>query len=161
MLKRLAPIAVLSLVLSMMGSAHAVHFYRGTGGGCSEADGELIDPGAPAPNVTATVQLWHNLFIDNESGTPDTHIKAGEAVRWTWNSAHCHSVESGSVFKSGFHYPKIAPEGPQAVPGVFDYPLLDETPTLSYVRTFTTPGTYSYICIHHASIGMVGNVIVE
>jgi plastocyanin len=159
---RRAGFVVLALVLAAMTTnAHAIHFYRNTGGGCSEADGELTDAGAQNGAVTATVKLLHNLFQDSDSGTSETHIKAGEAVRWTWNSSHCHSVQSESAFNSGFHWPKTPPESPQVVPGFFEYPLFDDTPTLSYVHTFTTPGTYSYFCVHHASIGMTGTVVVS
>lgn len=158
--------------------AHAIHWYRNTDGGCAPADGELTDdPPETTPNVTATVVLGHNTFGEGLLGTGlsaeaflapfETHIKAGESITWTWNSAHCHSVTSTAqdagapVFDSGFLYPTQPPESPHLAPGLFEYPLLDETPTLSYTHTFTTPGTYDYFCVHHASIGMNGVVIVD
>jgi plastocyanin len=153
--------------------AHAIHWYRSTDSGCSAADGALTDdPVDTIPNVKETVMLGHNTFGEGLAGTGfsvealltpfETRINAGESIVWTWNSAHCHSVTSTDlVFDSGFHYPTTPPESPRVVPGVFEYPLLDATPTLSYTRTFTTPGTYSYFCVHHASIGMNGVVIVD
>jgi plastocyanin len=169
----LAALASSTLLLSAS-SAQAVHFYRGTGGGCSAADGALSgDPAGAEPRVAASVVVGHNTFRTGISGLSaegpsETRIRAGEAITWTWNSAHCHSVTSSATnpdysptWNSGFHYPTTAPEGPQVAPGVFDYPLLDETPTLSYTRTFTAPGVYAYFCVHHASIGMRGVVVVE
>ena len=159
--------AVATLALaSGMPTAQAIHFYRGTGGGCSAADGPISDdPEGTTPNVAATVVVGHNTFSEGISGLAapaavETHIKPGESITWTWNSSHCHSV-TGTGWDSGFHYPTESPESQQVAPGVFDYPLLDGTPTLSYTRTFTEPGTYAYICVHHSSIGMNGVVVVD
>ena len=169
---------VVLVVASSLSPAHAIHWYRSTDGGCAPADGALTDdPPETIPNVTATVVLGHNTFEEGLLGTGfsveallapfETRIRAGESITWTWNSAHCHSVTStdqvaGSpVFDSGFLYPTTPPESPRVAPGLFEYPLLDETPTLSYTHTFTTPGAFDYFCVHHASIGMNGVVIVE
>lgn len=113
--------------------------------------------------IAATVFLSHNTFHDSSTTLlPETRIKVGEAVKWTWNSAHCHSVWSAGNFYSRFHYPTTAPSSPQVVPGFFEYPVLEmEEPALEYVHTFTEPGTYSYFCEHHAIIGMVATVVVE
>ena len=173
--------ATVAVVLTAgVSPVHAFHWYRSTDGGCSAADGALTDdPVDTTPNVTATVVVGHNTFGEGLAGsgfsvethmTPtETRIKAGESITWTWNSAHCHSVTSSDplgagptpLFDSGFLYPATPPESPRAVPGFFEYPRLDETPTLSYTRTFPTPGTYDYFCVHHASIGMNGVVVVE
>jgi len=166
--------ATVALILAAgLPPAHAIHWYRSTDGGCSAADGALTDdPVETIPNVTATVVLGHNTFSEGLAGTgfsveslsaaTETRIKAGESIVWTWNSAHCHSVTSNDLlFDSGYHYPTTPPESPQVVPGFFEYPLLDPTPTLSYTHTFATPGTYNYFCVHHASIGMNGVVIVD
>lgn len=171
--------ATTALVLaSGLPSADAIHWYRGTGSGCSAADGPLTDdPEGTTQNVTTSVPLGHNVFSRGVAGTgfsgdqfaaeTPTRIKAGESITWTWNSSHCHSVtsrdlvEGKALFDSGFHYPTTPPESQQVAPGLFEYPALDDTPTLSYTRTFDTPGTYRYYCVHHVSIGMVGVVIVD
>jgi plastocyanin len=171
--------ATVSVVLAAgLPSAHAFHFYRSTDGGCAPADGTLSDdPPETIQDVTATVVLGHNVFGEGLAGTgfsvetllapTETHIRAGESITWTWNSAHCHSVTAtdqvagAPIFDSGFLYPITPPESPRVAPGLFEYPLLDETPTLSYTHTFATPGTYDYFCVHHASIGMNGVVIVD
>jgi plastocyanin len=124
------------------------------------------------------VVIGHNTFSEGLAGsglsvetlmTPtETRIKAGQSITWSWNSAHCHSVTSADlmsgttrVFESGFHYPTTPPESQQLAPGLFEYPQLDTTPTLSFTHTFTTPGTFNYFCVHHSSIGMNGVVVVE
>lgn len=170
--------ATVALVVAAgMPQASAIHWYRSTDSGCAPADGELTDdPDGVTPNVTEAVVLGHNTFSEGVSGFDaaslvapvETTVSVGESIRWTWNSAHCHSVTSDDfaveeqrVFDSGFVYPEEPPESAQAVPGALEYPALDDTPTLSYVHTFTEPGTYSYFCVHHESIGMRGVVIVE
>lgn len=166
--RRLGVLMVMVTMLLMAQPALAIHFYRGPGGGCSPTDGQLTDdPVNETGDVTAVVQLWHNSFYDPEAPITESNvtlINVGEAVKWTWNSAHCHSVQDNipSVnLNSGFHYPTTVPDSPKVVPGFFDYPVLTDEPTLSFVHTFTEPGTYSYFCIHHVGIGMSATVIVE
>lgn len=154
--------AIAALVLGL-GSlpAQAIHFYRGPGGGCTPATGELTDdPTPPSGPVAATVKMLHNSYHDDETGGPVTFIEPGQAVRFTWNSAHCHSADSAGTFASGFHYPTTAPTSAQALPGVFDYPIPEETATLAFTHTFPTAGTFTYSCVHHAAIGMTGVVVV-
>ena len=162
--RMLASGALLALTVVMVSPpAQAVHWYRGPGGGCSAADGELTDASdGIVPAADATVRMEHNLFRDVDAGTPVTTIPAGGSVRWTWNSAHCHSARADDLsWTSGYFYPAQAPASPQVVPGFFEYPVLEERPTLAFTRTFPTPGEYRYSCEHHATIGMVGVVIVE
>jgi plastocyanin len=168
---RVRPLAACLLTVPLMlaastPSAHAIHFYRGPGGGCTPADGAITDdPTGGGGPVGAIVQIGHNTFSEvNVSGfgvlPGEVHVKVGSAVQWTWNSAHCHSVKADS-FYSLFHYPTAPPESPLVAPGAFEYPILDDTPTLSYTHTFNAVGTYAYACEHHASIGMTGTVIVD
>jgi plastocyanin len=42
-----------------------------------------------------------------------------------------------------------------------EYPVPTLEPKLSYTLTFTAPGIYQYICIHHNAIGMHGIVVVQ
>lgn len=184
MRSRLLLVAAVSLVaLGGVLPAHSFHLYRSTDGGCASNDGALTDdPPDELGNIVhgpiaTTIRLLHNGFQDEAKGSSilgfqiqesTVTIAAGESLIWTWNSAHCHSVtfEPNAAFgesppDSGFLYPTTAPDSPQAVPGVFEYPILSQSPTLSWQHTFSTPGTYGYFCVHHASIGMVGTIIVE
>jgi len=184
MRSRLLLVIVASLVvLGGVLPAHAFHFYRSTDGGCASKDGALTDDPTDELGklvhgpVATTIRLLHNGFQDVAKGSSilgfqeqesTVTIAAGESLIWTWNSAHCHSVTfypnaalGATGPDSGFLYPTTAPDSPQAIPGVFEYPILMQTPTLSWQHTFSTPGTFSYFCVHHASIGMVGTIIVE
>lgn len=140
--------------------AGAVHFYRGPGQGCTPADGDLTDTPAQGP-LGATVLMLHNSFNDLLTGTPVTIIKAGQSVKWTWNSEHCHSTWSLGNFYSGFHYPSDTPTTPEVLPGLFHYPVPTLAPTLAFTHTFGTPGNFLYFCEHHQLIGMQGVVVVQ
>ena len=156
-------VTLLSLTLLVAVSpAGAVHFYRGSGGGCTPTEGALTDDASPSGPLGATVMLLHNTYNDTDTGLGITRIRAGESVTWTWNSAHCHSVTgANNAFDSGFHYPTPEPTSPRVVPGFFDYPVPESEAALSYTRTFTDPGVYRYSCVHHVAIGMAGLVVVE
>lgn len=172
MRSRVRPLAACLLIVPLLlvastPPAHAIHFYRGPGQDCTPADGSLPAPVPPEVTVGAVVEMGHNTFRDTVTGfsfdgPAETHITAGEAVTWTWNSSHCHSIDArtGAGFYSGFHYPTTPPESPKVADEAFAYPILDDTPTLSFTYTFASPGTYEYVCEHHASIGMTGKVIV-
>ncbi len=138
-------------------SAGAIHFYQGSGSGCQEAQPGHLGEGGTGDR---TVDVLHNTFNDASNGSPITTISAGDSVTWRWASVHCHSV-SGTGWDSGFYWPSGASTDVHAVPGFFDYPLPDDSPSLSYTRTFTEPGIHLYSCVHHAIIGMQGAVIVS
>lgn len=153
-LGRMRLVLALVVLAFVLPTAAAPHFYRSANpGACSERDGALTDDGSVAPG-DVTVRMLHNTF-----DPPAVRIAAGDAVTWTWNSLHCHSVSHPS-FESGHHWP--AQTGPvTGDPRFFHYPLLELSPTLSFTHTFDTPGTYAYSCFHHGVIGMVGVVVVE
>lgn len=158
MLRRLVlGLAVLGLFALASPPGSAVHFYRGPSGGCTPADGAL---GAAPSADGAEVWMLHNTFLDLGTATPLTIIEAGESVTWRWASAHCHSA-FGADWTSGFHYPAPEPATPRVLPGLFDYPVPELAPTLSFTRTFDAPGAYTYACEHHQLIGMVGVVLVQ
>jgi plastocyanin len=136
----------------------AVHEYRGPSGGCTPAVGEISDSAPNGPVVT-TVLMLHNTFNDLSTGLPLTVVHVGDAVRWTWNSEHCHSIQSAS-FYSGFHYPEPEPTTPPLLPGLFHYPVPTLSATLAYTHTFAQTGTFMYACEHHGVIGMQGVVLV-
>ncbi|MCA1814388.1 MAG: hypothetical protein LC624_10635, partial [Halobacteriales archaeon] len=92
-----------------------------------------------------------------------------------WSSAHCHSATGGSPagaagWDSGFVYPAQAPPTPELVPGFVDYPVPElgqlgpidtGAPSLSFTHTFAEPGVFTYYCVHHVEIGMVGVIVVQ
>jgi len=90
---------------------------------------------AAAPLAAAEVQVrvLNNVF------TPDpVTIQPGDTVTWTNNSGHHNVLSSNGVFSSG------EPD--------FGW---------TFSHTFTSPGTFSYICQPHAIFGMRGQVIVK
>ena len=156
----LVTISVLGLLAGVVPTAGAAHLYRGPGGGCTPNDGAIGAAVEPA----ATVIMGHNTYNDLATAAlPITVIDAGEAVQWTWNSAHCHSVTGTAAtgISSGYHYPTSQPTTPAVAPNLFHYPVPELAPTLSYTKVFDTPGTFQYSCVHHAGIGMVGIVVVQ
>jgi len=76
---------------------------------------------------------------------PEVHIKAGQAVKWTW-VAGFHNVVSGTSCNSD---------------GKFTSSASMDGPGATYEHTFDKPGTYPYYCDPHCGIGMTGKVIVE
>ncbi len=109
------------------------------------------DPGDAAGHVG----VEHFSFMDHSSGDSTTNVKAGDSVTWIWENPYCHSV----TFQSAEI--KSTEGGP---PGGFsgDEPQLTrpEGSNNTFTATFEKPGTYGYSCVHHASMGMVGEVVV-
>jgi plastocyanin len=81
-------------------------------------------------------------------------LHAGDTVEWQNSSSQQHTVTADA---------RRAAEGKQVVlpagAAPFNSGLI--APGSSYRHTFTVPGTYKYICVPHAVLGMVGEVIVK
>jgi plastocyanin len=106
---------------------------------------------APEAQSAATVATVGFNFLDEASRSSTTTIAAGESVTWRWLADHCHSVTfsdgSGTAGAPGFQ-----PAEPELVRfGAGD----------TYTVTFEDPGTYGYLCVHHAAVGMQGTIVVE
>ena len=104
----------------------------------------------PVGRVAAEVGMTNRLTF-----TPDTvRIRVGEAVRWTNGSVLPHTV-TADPSKAARATNVSLPDG--AAP--FDSGNMNSGDTFTY--TFTTAGTYRYVCLPHELAGMVGVVIVE
>jgi plastocyanin len=68
-------------------------------------------------------------------------VKAGTTVTWTADGYH--SADSGTP-------PTVDAKGPIHAPGGFT----------EHKVTFKTAGTYKYFCVPHASLNMVGEIVV-
>ena len=79
------------------------------------------------------------------------NISVGDTVRWTWAFSG-HSVSSGPHCVPDSQF--CSPNDMGCFPGT-----LSNMGTV-YQHTFNTPGSYSYICIAHCSLGMTGVVNV-
>ena len=142
-----------ALVLLFAAPAGAVHLFPLTptadplGHDC--AKNLVANPG----NAQASVRVAGFNFLDTRTNTSATNISAGQSVAWTWLLDHCHSVTfvggRGTQGAEGF-----MPAGqPQLV-------RLNGSGKDTFVLAFPEPGTYQYSCVHHASVGMTGTVVV-
>ena len=149
------PVAVAALSL-VHAPANAVHLFPLTptsdplGHDCAKAL-----TAAPAASA-ASVQVVGFNFIDEASGTSATTVKAGETVGFTWTFDHCHSVTFEAGGPAGtFGSEGFMPEGqPQLV-------RMNGDGNDTFALTFPSPGEFSYVCVHHGSVGMTGSVTVE
>jgi plastocyanin len=93
-------------------------------------------PAAFGANQTVIAKSSSNVF-DPASVT----ITQGETVTWNNDGGNVHNV----------HFDD----------GLFEMPM-DPDPTMwSVFRTFMQPGTYTYYCEAHQSVGMTGTVVVN
>lgn len=143
----------LSLSLSAATPAHAVHLFPLTpiadplGHDCAK---DLTAPAVQSP--AATVQVVGFSFLDEASLSSVSAVKKGQTVRFEWTADHCHSVTfvTGGI-QGTYGAPGFMPAQPE---------LVRIGSGNSFSVTFANAGTYSYLCIHHSSVGMTGTVNV-
>lgn len=86
-------------------------------------------------------------------------IKAGDSITWTNNDPMMpHTVTlpgENSTFSESF-----APEGSSTYDGKIKTSSGILLPSQTYTLKFTNPGRYTYICLLHDEIGMIGTIIV-
>ena len=80
------------------------------------------------------------------------NISVGDTVRWTWATSG-HSVTSGPPCVADSQY--CSPNDTSCSPGSLS------NSGFVYTHTFSRAGTYSYHCLAHCVIGMVGTVNVS
>ena len=110
--------------------------------------------GRPAVNgvPSATSQIVDVMVGPGFTFAPDTvNISVGDTVRWTWASSG-HSVSSGPQCFADSQF--CSPNDMGCFPGT-----LSNAGTV-YQHTFSTAGSYSYICFAHCFLGMAGVVNV-
>src|SRR4030095_15593476 len=114
-----------------------------------DQNGRPVVSGTPsATSTTVDVQVGPGFeFSPNE-----VNISVGDTVRWTWAGSG-HSVSSGPHCVPDSQF--CSPDDMNCFPGV-----LSNEGTV-YQHTFTTPGSYSYICTAHCDLGMTGVVNVS
>ncbi|MFZ0917888.1 MAG: plastocyanin/azurin family copper-binding protein [Candidatus Udaeobacter sp.] len=115
-----------------------------------DQNGQPAVSGVQSPNgtiVDVAVGQGGDVFV------PDTvNISVGDTVRWTWAESG-HSVTSG---------PPCVPDSQYCSPNDTNcFPGTTSNMGTVYTHTFTEPGAYSYHCIVHCIIGMVGAVNVS
>ena len=114
-----------------------------------DQNGQPAVSGAPsATSTTFDVQVGPGTaFSPNE-----VNISVGDTVRWTWASSG-HSVTSGQPCQADSQF--CSPDDMNCFPGV-----LSNSGTV-YEHTFAAAGTYSYFCLAHCELGMIGVVNVS
>ena len=106
-------------------------------GGTAEAAVTTVGVGTEDPN-----QPNDDVFLPSS-----VTISQGDTVNWVWgHGRHSVTADPGQAesFDSGV---KDTFQGGSETPTTFQY-------------TFTKPGTYTYYCIPHRQVGMVGSVTV-
>jgi amicyanin len=110
-------------------AAGALYYYSGNNYGTP-------NPSATPVTGTPNAQGAYSVSIKNFAFSPAVlNIKIGDTVTWTNNDSTAHDI-SGSGFKS---------------------PIFTNGQNYSY--TFTTAGTFDYICGIHPS--MKGSIVVK
>jgi len=88
-------------------------------------------------------QITHQVLVSNYQFTPkDLNITVGDTVEWKWVQG-MHTTTSDST--TGVD--------------VWNAPIDVSHTIFRYV--IKTPGTHSYYCIYHVSLGMVGSIIAS
>lgn len=100
------------------------------------------------------VEVYGVFFEDQMTKSATTEIHPGQSVTWIWQFPHCHSVTAmGKTFGTYGGKPVSFGKEPELIKP-------DGNRNAFTVR-FDDPGTYEYACVHHASVGMKGTVIVK
>jgi len=81
-------------------------------------------------------------------------VHAGDTVEWQNKSSLPHTVTADA---------RRAAEGKEVIlpPGAEPFDSGEIAAGGTYRHTFTVPGTYKYICVPHADLGMIGEVSVQ
>ena len=112
---------------------------------CSDGMAPSGGGGGGGGGPAALVIVGNNFFRSTHNGSQndavDT-IAAGTSVKWAWNAAGSHSIQSTGT------------------PGIFRNSVIMSGANDSYTVTFKNPGTYTYDCAVHGS-AMTGRIVVQ
>ena len=150
---RRTPLALVALTLGTVGlgvPAGAIHLFPLAPGDPGGDCGAVLeaDPDIAAAHVG--VAGWS--FTDDASRGPVSQVKAGDSVTWRWDLPHCHSVTFASEDVPSTYRGELGGSEPQLVK--------PRGSGNTFTVRFDRPGSYEYFCVHHASVGMTGHVIV-
>ena len=107
----------------------------------------------PAPPRSAETVGVSGFSFSDSSRDSETSIVAGQSITWRWGPDHCHSVTFGGGLGGTRGATGFQPPQPELV-------RLNGPGNDSFTMRFDQPGTFDYVCVHHASVGMRGRVVV-
>jgi len=102
----------------------------------------------------ASERIFVRMTQDHRFDPRVVTIRSGDSVLWKNEDQSVHSVVGDPSL--ALHRSDIEPPSP---PEIFHSEDLDAGQSFS--RTFTIPGVYRYVCLHHEEQGMNGTVIVK
>jgi plastocyanin len=117
------------------------------------ACGSPATASAPAPTAPTQASASVNMTDANQFQPTTLSVTAGTTVTWTNSGTVQHTVTDDPT-KAVNAADASLPSGVAA----WDSGPVDGGQTFSH--TFTTPGTYKYLCIPHESLGMVATITV-
>lgn len=99
----------------------------------------------PSPTATKAAGGGNTVLATGANTFDPQTLKVKKGAKVTWTAEGFHTVTSGTP-ESG-----PDPKGPMKGEGGFT----------TYSVTFKTAGTYKYFCEPHATLGMVGEIVVS
>jgi plastocyanin len=120
-----------------------------SGSGASGAQGTVAVPSPGNGQAPVVINMLDTMKFDPATVT----VAVGTTVTWrnVGQTAHTATDDPSKAIN------KINATLPQgAAPWDSDF----VSPGQTYAHTFTVPGTYTYFCIPHEALGMVGKVVV-
>jgi len=126
--------------------------FGGVAAGCVGQTGRG-PPTTGRPEADVVVGMDSALRFDPERLT----IRAGETVVWYF------ATDTHNVSAVPDHHPEVVlPAGAAPFASIpTDEPFLTNPQGSTFRHRFTTPGRYVYVCVPHASVGMIGEIRVE
>jgi plastocyanin len=121
-------------------------------GACSSSNGDRreMSGGGDDAKTGRTVEMTSS----HQFSPREVTVKVGESVTWKNSANDVHTVTadpSRAKMKENVSVPA----------GARPFHSGDIPPGKTYRYTFTTPGTYRYVCQPHEDKGMTGTVIVK
>jgi plastocyanin len=113
--------------------------------GCGGSGGGTT---APPNNGVNTPPPVGGISVSNNTFSPGTKtVAAGTSVRWAWNSCTGDAYNGQTCVQHSVTFDD----------GTSSSALQDQG---TFEKTFSTPGTYTYHCSVHGSLGMTGTITV-
>lgn len=150
-------VAVVASSFALQSPAFAPHLFPLVPG---DPTGDCAAKMQEPKDAAAHVVSEGFFFLDEQSMSSTTTIRAGQSVMWEF-VRFCHSVTSVSVPKKAKKFSTYGGKGSAtgAVMGQ-DQLVKPDGAKSNYTVKFKVPGTYTYECIHHAVVGMTGTIVV-